>query len=67
MPEYLPFNDPTTDDQGRPVRPCIDCKVSLTFETQPGTATCPECGTMQYLTEPTRAWPTGGLGRDWAP
>jgi hypothetical protein len=60
MAEYLPFNDPTTDDQGRPVRPCINCKVPLTSRrsrAQPPAPSAARCSTS-----PSR--PTPGLRVD---
>jgi len=47
------------------MRPCIQCRTPLVYPAQPGEATCPACGVRQYLTEPSAAWPTGGVGRDW--
>ena len=60
MPERL------IDDEGRPVRPCIQCRRSITYPSQPARGgDLRECGVRQYLTAPSVAWPTGGLGRDW--
>jgi hypothetical protein len=47
----------------RPVRPCIQCREPVTFDGQPGDATCPACGVGQYLTAPSRLYPQGGQGR----
>ena len=55
--------DELVDDHGRPVRPCIRCRESVTFDGQPGEATCEACGVHQYLTAPSALYPTGGLGR----
>jgi hypothetical protein len=52
------------DDEGRPVRPCIQCHGPVTFDAQPGEATCEVCGVRhQYLTGPSALWPIGGMGR----
>jgi hypothetical protein len=51
------------DDEGHPVRPCIQCWEPVTFDGQPGTATCEVCGVRQYLTAPMALYPTGGMGR----
>jgi len=63
--DQLPFLDRLVDDQGRPVRPCIQCRRPVTYPAQPGEATCVACGVRQYLTDPAPMWSTGGLGRDW--
>jgi hypothetical protein len=63
MPEHL-FDDAGPFDEGRPVRPCIQCKTPVTFDGQPGWATCEACHVRQYLTEPSSLYPTGGQGRD---
>jgi hypothetical protein len=50
-------------DQPDPLaRPCLQCRTPVTFDGQPGDATCPNCGIRQYLTEPSRLWPRGGVG-----
>jgi hypothetical protein len=46
------------------VRPCLQCKTPVTFDGQPGWATCQACGIRQYLTEPSALYPTGGQGRE---
>jgi hypothetical protein len=51
------------DDAGRTVRPCIQCRVLVTFDGQPGDAVCDACGVRQYLTAPSALYPTGGMGR----
>jgi hypothetical protein len=53
------------DNDGRPVRACIQCREPVTFDGQPGEATCSACGVRQHLTTPSRLYPTGGTGR-WA-
>jgi len=64
--DQLPFpHDGLIDGEGRPVRPCIQCRTPLAYPAQPGEATCGACGVRQYLTASSPAWPTGGLGRDW--
>jgi hypothetical protein len=55
--------DDLVDDDGRPVRQCIQCRRAVTFDAQPGDATCESCGVRQYLTAPSALYPTGGLGR----
>jgi hypothetical protein len=55
--------DDLVDDEGRPVRPCIQCRRPVTFDVQPGQAICDECGVRQYLTAPSALYPTGGFGR----
>jgi hypothetical protein len=62
MAEHL-FDGPDPFDD-RPVRPCIQCKGLVTFDGQPGWATCEACSVRQYLTEPSPLYPTGGQGRD---
>jgi len=61
MPDSL-FDPDETDPLSRP---CLQCQAHVIFDGQPGWATCAACGVRQYLTEPSAAWPTGGLGRDW--
>jgi hypothetical protein len=51
------------DDEGWLVRPCIQCRHPVTFDGQPGDAVCEACGVRQYLTGPSRLYPTGGTGR----
>ena len=31
-------------------RSCLHCKAPLTFDEEPGAATCPACGVAQYVT-----------------
>jgi len=50
-------------DDGRPQRPCLQCKAPVTFDGHPGDATCEVCGARQYLMAPSALYPTGGLGR----
>lgn len=59
--------EPLTDDQGRPVRPCINCRTVVAYNAQPGDGTCPKCGQRQYLTLPSSRWPTGGVVAYWTP
>jgi hypothetical protein len=65
MAEQFPLLEALEDDEGHPVRPCIQCRTPLTYPAQPGRATCPACGVGQYLTDPGPNWPTGGIGREW--
>jgi hypothetical protein len=51
------------DDDGRPVRPCIQCRRPVTFDGRPGDATCVAWGVSQYPTAPSALYPAGGLGR----
>jgi len=46
------------------VRPCIQGRAPVTFDAQPGWATCEACGVRQYLTEPSALYPAGGQGRE---
>jgi hypothetical protein len=62
MTEHL-FDEPGPFDN-RPVRPCIQCKTTVTFDGQPGWTTCEACGVRQYLTVSSSLYPTGGQGRD---
>jgi hypothetical protein len=55
--------DELVDDDGRPVRPCIHWRRLVTFNGQPGDATCEACGVRQYLTAPSTLYPAGGMGR----
>jgi len=51
------------DDEGRPVRRCIQCHEPVTFDSQPGHAACEACGVRQYLTRPWGPHPTGFIMR----
>jgi hypothetical protein len=52
--------DDLTDDEGRPVRPCIQCRKPLTYPSQPGDATHPACRVAHCVTAASDRWPTGG-------
>jgi hypothetical protein len=54
--------DELLDYEGQPVRPCIQCRRRVTFDGQPGEATCEACGVRHYLTAPSLLYPTGGMG-----
>jgi hypothetical protein len=50
--------DELVDDDGRPVRPCIQCRRPVAFDGQPGEATCETCSVRQYVTAPSVLYPT---------